>query len=51
MVGLELRIDSIEQDNEFPVFKWPPPSPDLNPTEHLWDVMEQEISTNPLSPH
>jgi len=25
------------------VLKWPPQSPDLNPIEHLWDVVEQEL--------
>jgi len=33
----------IEHDNEFTVLKWPPQSPDLNPIEHLWDVVEQEL--------
>lgn len=28
-----------EPGSEFTVHKWP----DLNSTEHLWDVMEQEI--------
>ncbi len=29
--------------NEFTLLKWPPRSPDLNPIEHLWDVVEREI--------
>lgn len=33
----------LEEDNEFTALQWPPPSPDLNPIEHLWDVVEQHI--------
>ncbi len=33
----------LEHDNEFTLLKWPPQSPDLNPVEHLWDVVEREI--------
>ncbi len=33
----------LENDNEFTLLKRPPQSPDLNPIEHLWDVVEQEI--------
>ncbi len=33
----------LEHDNEFTLLKWPPQSSDLNPIEHLWDVMEREI--------
>jgi len=33
----------LEHGNEFTVLKWPPQSPDLNPIEHLWDVVEQEL--------
>ncbi len=33
----------LEHDNEFTLLKWPPQSPDLNPIELLWDVVEREI--------
>ncbi len=33
----------LEHDNEFTLFKWPPQSPDFNPIEHFWDVVEREI--------
>ncbi len=33
----------LEHDNEFTLLKCSPQSPDLNPIEHLWDVVEREI--------
>ncbi len=33
----------LEHENEFTLLKWPPQSSDLNPVEHLWDVVEWEI--------
>ncbi len=33
----------LEHDNEFTLLKYSPQSPDLNPIEHLWDVVEREI--------
>jgi len=32
-----------EHDNEFTVLKWSPQTPDLNPIEHLWDVVERGL--------
>jgi len=43
------QIWFLEHDNEFTVLKWPPQSSDLNPIEHLWDVVEQEL--RPLNVH
>ncbi len=40
----------LEHDNEFTLLKWPPESPDLNPIEHLWDVVEQEIRIMDVQP-
>ncbi|GFV48691.1 transposable element Tcb2 transposase [Trichonephila clavipes] len=32
-----------EHYSNFSVINWPPKSPDLNPIEHLWDVLEQGV--------
>ncbi len=40
----------LECDNEFTLLKWSPQSPDLNPIEHLWDVVEREICIMDVQP-
>uniref|UniRef100_A0AAY5KPB9 Tc1-like transposase DDE domain-containing protein n=1 Tax=Esox lucius TaxID=8010 RepID=A0AAY5KPB9_ESOLU len=39
-----------EHDEEFKVLPWPPNSPDLNPIEHLWDVLDQQVRSTPAPP-
>ncbi len=40
----------LEHDNEFTLLKWSPQSPDLNPIEHIWDVVEREIHIMDVQP-
>ncbi|GBM80699.1 hypothetical protein AVEN_79157-1, partial [Araneus ventricosus] len=41
-----------EHTDEFHLTSWPPNSPDLNPIEHIWDVMEWQLrAQTPPSPN
>ncbi|GBN88433.1 Transposable element Tc1 transposase [Araneus ventricosus] len=41
-----------ELTDEFHLMSWPPNSPDLNPMEHIWDVMERQLrAQTPLCPN
>ncbi|MCI4386854.1 hypothetical protein PGIGA_G00067410 [Pangasianodon gigas] len=40
-----------EHDKEFKVLTWPPNSPDLNPIEHLWDVLDKQVRSIEAPPH
>ncbi|KAK3541531.1 hypothetical protein QTP86_029169 [Hemibagrus guttatus] len=40
-----------EHNNQFEVLTWPPNSPDLNPVQHLWDVLDKQVPTMETPPH
>ncbi len=40
----------LEHDNKVTLLKWPPQSQDVNPIEHLWDVVEREICIMDVQP-
>ena len=39
-----------EPNNEFEVLAWPPNSLDLNPVEHLWDVLDKQVQSMEAPP-
>ncbi|KAK3568332.1 hypothetical protein QTP86_004231 [Hemibagrus guttatus] len=40
-----------EHNNQFEVLTLPPNSPDLNPIQHLWDVLDKQVRSMEASPH
>ncbi|KAM8934144.1 chemerin-like receptor 2 [Pelodytes ibericus] len=36
-------LEWFDEHNEFKVLTWPPNSPDLNPIEHHWDVLDKQV--------
>lgn len=37
--------------HEFKVQTWSPNSTDLNPIQHLWDVLDNQVSSTEAPPH
>ncbi len=46
----QIISDWFLEHDEFTLLIWPRQSPDLNPTEHLWDVVEREIRIMDVQP-
>ena len=45
MTHVTRQKSSHEHDNEFSELQGPPQSPDLDPVDHLWELVEQEIDS------
>jgi transposase len=44
---LQRRRVSGWKKSEFKLFDWPPMSPDLNPIEHVWHYLKQQLAKYP----
>ncbi|KAK3555385.1 hypothetical protein QTP86_015670, partial [Hemibagrus guttatus] len=39
-----------DHNNQFEVLTWPPNSPDLNPVQHVWDVLNKQVPSMEAPP-
>ncbi|KAK3561315.1 hypothetical protein QTP86_030620, partial [Hemibagrus guttatus] len=42
--------EQVDEYNELKVLTWPPKFPDLNPIEHLWDVLNEQVRSMETPP-
>ncbi|KAI3368239.1 hypothetical protein L3Q82_007960 [Scortum barcoo] len=50
LMWLECVSSSCKQDEGIDAMDWPARSPDLNPIEHIWDIMSRSIHQRHVAP-